>query len=250
MSISAVLSSALTPSLYFYALDFSSVTNIVLIGRIEPPLMLILSAVVLKEVFDRWAFAGAAIALIGAVVMITMRNNTGGEFTFGKGELAALFAVMSFITSTLLTKAKLKEIPFGIFTIYRTILGTIIYFTVAMYLYGAHHFEDVFAPVVLKWTLVYAFIVIIGGQFAFNLALKTAKTGDMSLATSFSPVAAITIATLLVGEDPGDGLYIGGSIIIAGILLAQYARKRKERIARLAEEDALVHESSVNFKGA
>ncbi len=46
----------------------------------------------------------------------------------------------------------------------------------------------------------------------------------MSLATSFTPVAAITIAVLLVGEDLGDGIGLGSSVIIGGILLALYGR--------------------------
>ncbi|MCY3770094.1 MAG: DMT family transporter [Gammaproteobacteria bacterium] len=251
MTISAILSSALTPSLFFFALEFSNVTNVVLIGRLEPPLMLLLSVFVLKIAFDKWAFAGALIALVGAVIIITQRGGETG-FVFGKGEFAALFGILSFITSNILSKKKLNEVPFGVFAIYRTALGTIIYFFWALYLFGPHHFQDVFAPVVLKWTLVYAALVIIGGQFAWNLALKKARSGDMTMATSFTPVASITIAMLLLGEDPGDGIYLGGTIIIAGILTGLWGRKRKERAEkeRLARENAMEHETEYHFKGA
>ncbi len=255
MTISAILSSALTPSLFFFALEFSTVTNVVLIGRIEPPMMLILSCLVLKVAFDRWAFAGALIALSGAVIVITMRSGDAVGFDFGKGEYAALGGIFSFMASNLLSKKKLNEVSFGVFSIYRTILGTIIYFIWAIYLFGPDHFQDVFAPTVLKWTLVYAVIVIIGGQFAWNMALKKARSSDMTLATSFTPIAAITIAVLLIGEDPGDGIWLGGSVIIGGILLALYGRHRKataekRKAEKLARENAMEHESEYHFKGA
>lgn len=254
MSISAVLSSALTPSLFFFALEFSTVTNVVLIGRLEPPLMLILSVLILKSVFDKWAFIGALIALAGAIVVITMRGD-GMGFMLGKGELAAAAGIGSFMASNLLTKKKLKDVSFGIFSIYRTSLGTLIYFFWALYLFGPNHFQDVFAPVVLKWTLVYAIIVIIGGQFAWNLALKKARSSDMTLATSFTPIASITIAMLLIGEDPGDGIFLGGAMIIGGILFALYGRSRKARAEkqkteRLAKENLIEHEGEYHFKGA
>ncbi len=260
MTISAVLSSALTPSLFFFALEFSNVTNVVLIGRLEPPVMLILSTLILGTVFDRWAFGGALIALIGAVIIITMRSDGGAGFEFGKGELAALAGICTFMISNLITKKKLNDVSFGVFSIYRTTLGTVIYFFWALYLFGPNHFQDVFAPVVLQWTIVYAVIVILGGQFAWNLALKKARSGDMTMATSFTPVASITIAMFLLGEDPGDGIYLGGAIIIGGILLAQYGRMRKARLEReaeekqrmeeTAEEHAIDHETEFHFKGA
>ena len=40
LTVSAFLSSAVTPGLFFYALEHTTVTNVVLIGRIEPPLFL------------------------------------------------------------------------------------------------------------------------------------------------------------------------------------------------------------------
>ena len=143
LTLSAFLSSALTPALFFIALDYTTVTNVVLIGRIEPPLFLLATVFVLKEKLDPWAFAAGLIALVGAVIIISLK---GGEaaFTFGKGEIATVFATLSFIASTLVTRIGLKGVPLGIFSIYRTVLGTIIYYFLALYLYGPHHFQDLF----------------------------------------------------------------------------------------------------------
>jgi drug/metabolite transporter (DMT)-like permease len=248
LTVSAVLSSAVTPGLFFFALDQTTVTNVVLIGRIDPPLFILAAAIVLKERFDGWAFIGGVVALVGAAVIIELKND-GASITLGIGEVAAFVATLTFITSTIITRIGLKDVPLGIFSIYRTILGTAIYMSIALYLYGPDHFQDLFAPVVLKWIWVYAIIVIIIGQFAWNLGLKYARSGDVALATSFSPLAAITIAMVLLGEDPGAGLIPGGLIILGGIAVAQFGRIRKARAERMASENPMQLEGSANFKG-
>lgn len=259
LSLSATLSSAVTPALFFVALDYTTVTNVVLIGRIEPPLFLLATLFVLKERLDPWAFAAGLIALVGAVVMIAMNGNDAA-FSFGKGEIAAAVATVSFIASTIVSRIGLKGIPLGIFSIYRTLLGTIIYYFLAIYLYGSMHFQDLFSSVVLKWVWVYAIIVIIIGQFAWTLGLKNARSGDVSLATSFSPLAALVIAMVLLGEDPGPGLIPGGLVILFAIAVGQFGRLRTQRAEKVAAErteseqfdldDALEAEGRVNFKGA
>ena len=184
-------------------------------------------------------------------------NSEGMSFEFGHGEIATVFATLSFIASTIVSRVGLGGIPLGIFSIYRTVVGTIIYYFLAMYLYGALHFQDIFAGIVWKWVWVYAVVVIIIGQFSWTLGLKYARSGDISLATSFSPVAALVIAMLMLGEDPGPGLIPGGAIILLGIAIGRFGRLRRqkaERRAAQAEEmdvdDALELEGRVNFKGA
>ncbi|SEM33947.1 Permease of the drug/metabolite transporter (DMT) superfamily [Roseovarius azorensis] len=255
LTVSGILSSAVTPALFFIALDYTTVTNVVLIGRIEPPLFLLTAWLVLRERLDPWALAAGLIALCGALVMLAL-NRDGGAFTFGKGEIATIFATLSFIASTIISRASLKGIPLGIFSVYRMALGTVVYYFLALYLYGALHFQDIFSAIVWKWVWVYVIIVILIGQFAWTLGLKHARSGDISLATSFSPLAALMIAMILVGEDPGPGLIPGGAIILVAIGIGQYGRSRQKKTERrLAEtrrmetDDALEYEGRVNFKG-
>jgi len=123
LTVSAFLSSALTPALFFFALEFTTVTNVVIIGRIEPPLFLLATWIVLREKFDKWAMFAGLIALVGAVIILAMNADEAASIQFGKGEWATVFATLSFIASTLVARVGLKEIPFGIFSIYRTALG-------------------------------------------------------------------------------------------------------------------------------
>ncbi len=220
LTLSAFLSSALTPGLFFYALEHSSVTSVVLVSRIEPPLFLLAAALFLKERIDRRAFTAGLIALCGALLMIGLRDS-GNLGTFDCGELVAAAATLSYIASTIAARKALQNIPMGIFSIYRTAVGTIIYFGFISLVHGPEQFHNIFAPILLKWIWIYAIIVIVIGQLTWFMALKYARSGDISLATSFSPLAGIIIAMLLLGENPGPGLLPGGALILLAVCVGQ-----------------------------
>ncbi len=221
LTVSAVLSSVLTPGLFFYALEHTTVTNIVLVGRIEPPLFLLATWFFLRERLNPWSMLAGIVALVGAIVIIGAGSDA---VSFGKGELATIAATLSFIASTIVTRAGLRDVPIGIFAIFRTIIGAGLYFTLVSAIFGVQQFQDMFEPIVWQWVWLYAIVVIVLGQVAWNFGLKHARAGDVSLATSFSPIAAIMIAMVLLGEDPGPGLIPGGVLILIAITIGHLGR--------------------------
>mgnify|MGYP000420906571 CR=1 FL=1 len=219
LTLSALLSSAVTPGLFFYALANTSVTNIVLITRIEPPLFLLAAWVFLGESFSRRALAAGLVALSGAIVMISLREG-GGLSALGTGEWAAGAATLAYIASTLVTRTSLRDLPIGVFSVGRTIMGAAMYFALVCMIVGPDAFRDIFAPVLWTWIWLYAGIVIVLAQLAWNMALKYARSEVLSLATSFSPVAAILIAMVLLGETAGPGFVPGAALIVLAIILS------------------------------
>lgn len=229
LTISAFVSSALTPGLFFFALEHSTVTNVVLIGRIEPPLFLMATCLFLKERFDKKAMIAGLIALLGASVMIGFCDTT----TLGPGEWAAFAATLTFMGSTLMARKVLKTVPMGIFATVRTVLGLGFYVILVWTLQGPEQFRGVLSPVLLKQVWVYAVIVFVIGQICWNLALKHAKPGEISLATSFSPLAGIVFAMALMGEHPGAGLIPGAALIMLAIYVGQCKRPVPRRLQSL-----------------
>lgn len=224
--ISAVLSSVITPALFFYALEHTTVTNVVLVGRIEPPLFLLATWFFLRERLNPWAMLAGLIALAGAVVIIGTGGQSGG-LSLGKGEWATVAATLSFIASTIVTRAGLRDVPMGIFAVFRTVIGASLYLLLVSAAFGTDQLQDVFAPVLWQWVWVYAALVIVLGQIAWNFGLKHARAGDVALATSFSPLAAILIAMTLLGEDPGPGLIPGASLILIAIVIGNLGRSAR-----------------------
>lgn len=249
-----IFSGALAPALFFSALDLTSVNNVVLIGRIEPPLTLMFSVCFLKARINNWVAVGSVVSFAGVVVSILLQEPKesmvmmGQNLSIGKGELLAILGAISTVVANVLTKVSLTQISLGMFTIVRTLLGTIIFFIIVIKLYGFFHFVDVFSPFLWQWMFIYAAIIVVAGQLFWFVGLKSTKAADVSLVNSFTPIFGVLFAYLLLQEIPTFSQYLGGIIIILGIMLNQIGvnRLNREKLAsfNLKEEDI-----KIGFKG-
>ncbi len=248
----ALLTSALAPWFFFVAIENTMVTSVVLIAQIEPPLVLVLSLLVFGERVGAWSAIGAALCVLGVFMSVLLQPMTGG-FMIGKGELFAAGAATIYAISTIIARPRLDRIPLGIFTVFRNAVGTVFFFVAAVYLYGAEHFMDVTSPFLWQWMLVYGGIIIVGGQVLWFTGLRTARSIDVSLATSASPIAGVLAAYLILGERPLDAQYIGGGTLVLGIVVGLLGSRR--RFAEASEApvmdtaSALEAETRAGFKG-
>jgi len=220
MIVSALFSSALAPAFTLLALEHTTVTNLVLVGRLEPFVFLLVSAVVLGERLDRWTVAGATVTLLGVGLAFALENR-GGAGRLGMGELYAALAAISLAGSTVVSKSGLQRIPLGIFTVFRTGLAVVVFFCTAVCLYGFAHFHGVRSPFLWQAMAVYGAVFVVGAQLCWFCGLRSARSGDVALAGAFSPIAAILFALLIHGERPSPALAAGGAMIVTGIVIGQ-----------------------------
>ncbi|MFN5516461.1 MAG: hypothetical protein ACK5CA_17445 [Cyanobacteriota bacterium] len=102
----------------------------------------IAGAVILKVRPNGWAVLGSWVSLGGVALAVWF----GGSSTqmemmglrLGTGELFVALAALG----TVADKAQLQSIPLGIVLVYRTALGTLVFFLFALALYGPEHFAD------------------------------------------------------------------------------------------------------------
>ncbi|MEH2106339.1 DMT family transporter [Nostoc sp.] len=222
----AILSGALAPGLIFQALALTGVNNVILVGRLEPPLSLALSVWLLKERVNIWEFIGAIAAFVGVILTIILQPPGEtmmkmGGFGLGVGELLAALGSVAIAASTIIGKKHLSHIPLGIYSIFRTALGTVIFFLIALVLYGSDHFADVLSPFLWQWMFLYGGLIVVVGQSFWIQGLKTSTVSTASLIGSFGPIIGILAAYLILGEAPTLPQYIGGSLILVGIFLSQ-----------------------------
>ncbi|MFB2882049.1 DMT family transporter [Floridanema aerugineum] len=255
LTITGILSGAIAPALIFAALEQTNVTNIVIIGRIEPILTLVLSVWLLNSRVNFWASGGALISLIGVIVTAFLGSSeqmmTMGGFQIGKGEIFVAIAAIIGSISTVFGKLQLQSIPLGIYTIYRNILGTVIFFLLAIWLYGLNHFAEVFSPFLWQWMLIYAAIIVVMGQLCWLAGLKNATSSELNLANLFNPIAAIIMAFLILGEVPTLAQYLGGSLLFIGLILGfvgnLHEAKTSRELAKLSPREAM--EKPIGFRG-
>jgi drug/metabolite transporter (DMT)-like permease len=259
LTIVAILSGAIAPGLFFQALAVTNVNNVVLVGRLEPPLTLALSVWLLKDRVNFWQVVGAIAAFIGVTLTIILQPkaeammNVGG-FHVGLGEILAVVGAVALAVSTIIGKQHLSKIPLGIYSIFRTALGTVIFFFIALTLYGREHFMDAFSPFLWQWMLIYGVVIVVLGQSFWIQGLKACTVSVASLVGSFTPIVAIIAAYLILKEAPTLAQYVGGSLILAGIFLSQLGIRRKvsPRVAGMKVGSTQAEQkvkSGMGFKG-
>ena len=221
----AATSGAIAPSLMFLAVERTSVTNIVLIETIEIPLGLFFAWMIYREKSNWSAVIGAVLALVGVVTTLALQADMPSELMqqgrmrggIGRGEIFAVAGTFLFVLGAEFGRKQLQSIPLGVFSVFRNLVGSLVYLTVIMVMFGPKHFIDLFAPVLWGWMVLYGSVIVVGAQFCWFSGIKRVKPSDIALASAFSPVAGVIFALLILGEVPMLAQIIGGAVILCGI---------------------------------
>lgn len=222
----AVTSGALAPALMFTALSMIPVTSVVLLETVEIPLGLFLAWLFYRQKSSPIAMVGAGLALLGVVVMLILKTSEPGmemagmskaPESAGIGEGMVILAVFLFVAGSVISQRQIQTIPIGIFSVVRNAVGTVIFVILVFVLFGPEHFLDIFHPYLWGWMLVYGGLIVVCGQLCWFSGIREVKAADIALASSFSPVAGVGFAYLILGEVPQSAQIIGGVIILAGI---------------------------------
>lgn len=253
----AILSGAIAPGLIFQALAFTQVNNVVIIGRLEPPLTLALSVWLLSEKLNFWEIIGAIVTFFGITFTIFLQPPsanmmTMGSFSIGIGEVLAATGAIALAVSTIISKRYLSLIPIGIYSIVRTALGTVIFFLSALLIYGKEHFQDAFSPFLWEWMLLYGVVIVVIGQSFWTRGLRTTKVSTASLLGSFTPIVGIIAAYSILHEAPTNAQYIGGCAILIGIFISHIGIRRKmgsQSIEKKLLSTKQEIEAKIGFKG-
>ncbi len=262
----AVLSGALAPGLIFQALSLTPVTNVLLLGRLEPPLTLALSIWVLHARLNRWEVLGSIVAVTGVVLTLAYRlpevivlqtdrsqMTPVAGFQVGLGELMAVSGAICLSIATIVAKKYLGNVPLGISNTVRTGLGTIVYFCLALWMYGFDHFMGVLSPFLWQWMLLYGTVIVVIGQSYWNAGLRNSSIATASLVGSFAPIVGILAAYLILGEIPTQAQYIGGIVILIGLFLGRVGIKaRTDRLKTVGVSSMEIEqelEGKMGFRG-
>ncbi|NEQ52964.1 MAG: DMT family transporter [Leptolyngbya sp. SIO3F4] len=255
MGVVAILGAAIVPTLIFTALSITPVNNVVLISQIDTPLVLALSVWILGDRVNKWVIAGAVISFIGVALTVIIQP-PGNEMVsmmmgmeIARGALLTIIAAVIKAVANIVSKISLRDIPLGIFSVFRMFVGTVFFFGATVILYGPEHFMDVGSPFLWQWMLFYAAIIVVAGQtFWFN-GLKQSTASEVSFATAFNPIVGILSAFILLGEVPTIGQYLGGLVILGGIVLNQIGVQRLNLIRPSQRPSDKVLSESGGFKG-
>lgn len=204
---------------FFSGLKTVEAGRAALIIALNPVAIALGAALWLKDPLSRTRLAGIGLSLLGAAVVISdgepvklLRGDVG------LGELFMLGCVLSWMSYTLLGKAVMAELsPFAA-TTYACLSGAIMLLGPAVRegLAGA-----VATASAITW-LGLLYLGVLGSAVGFSWyydGLRQIGPARAGVFINLVPVFAIALAALLLDEIPTSSLLLGGSLVIAGVVL-------------------------------
>ena len=249
MVIFTILASVIAPTLFFIGLMLTQVINVVLISTLSIPLSLFFGWLVLKQRPSLGVVLSSILALVGILITfflhqsepmsvsmkMTMANvgrGTLGHFlaTIPKsGEICIAVSVTFTAFGVMLSEKVLDHVPTGIFSPLTALAGSIVFFFIAVIVFGWGHFIDLLDPFLWEWMFLYGAIIVGLGLYLWYRGIHGTFPADFSIANSFTPVAGIFFAFLILGEVPEWGQIIGGLVILCGIGVGLFFQLREEK---------------------
>ena len=209
--------SVLVSSLVFQALSDTTVTNIILLGRLGPVLYALLGSWLFQQKITKAEWLGFSLIGIG-VIAITFLNN---DFQVKQGDLLVLASTVAFALSTSVSKkllkqqASLKAIVFA-----RNLIASVVFFAIALQFFGPRHFSDLFSGRLWLIMSVYALVVVVLSQFAWFAALKKLNSTVVARWMVLSPIFGVFYAFVLNGERPSVVQGVAFGVIMTGLVIS------------------------------
>ena len=220
---------ALLSSLIFMGLNYTSVTNAVLLSRFGPVLFALLGAFLLGKKITKLEFFGFTLILVG-IGAITLRESM---YQLNRGDVLILASAVVYAITALIGKLMLSEkcsLAVVVFT--RNFISAIVFFIIATMLFGFNHFGDVFSGQLWIVMSIYALIIIVIAQLLWYASLGKLDSRTVGALASLSPVFGVVYAYFLNGERPSIVQINAFIIIMIGLFISSLGKakpKQKER---------------------
>ena len=226
----------LLSALIFLGLQETTVTNAVLLGRLGPVLFAIAGALVLGKRIRRLEWVGFSMIAVG-VVAIALRTS---NFQPNRGDLLILLSTIVFAVSALINQVMVASAPtLHVVVFSRNLLSSVIFFFIALRLFGPHHFTDAFSGQLWIIMAIYSLVVIVFAQFLWYASVNYLDSRVIGRLTVLSPIFGVTYAFLINGEQPTPIQLATLTVIIIGVLIASISKPKNNR----AEIDTMVKET-------
>lgn len=219
------LFAALMASLIFTGLSYTTVTNAVLLGRFGPVLYALAGSCLSRKPLSRFEWIGFSFILFGIFAIVLQEN----MFNINQGDLLILGSTFVFAISSLVSKATFSGMSnLSVVVFSRNFISSVVFFVIAVWLFGPEHFSDAFSGQLWSVMFVYALIVIVFAQFLWFSALGQLDSRAVGRLTALSPVFGVFYAFVLNGERPSSVQVTAFLVIMVGVLITNFSKQPKD----------------------
>ena len=235
----------LLSTLIFIGLEFTMVTNAVLLGRLGPVIFALAGAALFGKVISRAEWIGFGFIIAGMLLIVLFTSN----LAINIGDLFIIASAFVYAATSLIGKWMLAgDVPLRTVVFTRNAVSSVIFFLVANVLFGPGHFADAFSGRLWIVMAIYALIVIVLSQFLWYAALGRLDSRVIGRWSSISPLFGVLYAFLLNGERPTEVQLLSFVVIMVGIAITTLRPATPAITARRAVEEIAVRgESSASM---
>lgn len=216
---------ALAFALSHWGIERSSATNAALLIIVEPLTLLLLGPALLGERLTRREVAGAALALLGALLVVTdgIPGVTLGILPRWRGDLLLVLAGVAYAVYSLLGRPVLTASNASVVTA-RSILWGAVAMAPLVAVEWARGARPLAGAAGLAGTLYLALVITAGGYVAWNWALARVEASRAAVFLTVQPVVGALLGAAVLGDPVSAYTIAGGALIVAGLWMSAAAR--------------------------
>lgn len=214
-------------SMWVTSLEYTTVASSVILVTSHPILVGTISHFILKDKLSKINFIGIFVAIAG-VMILTMGDFRTGTFSDNMllGDILAFLAGICAGIYILGGRKMRKKLPVATYAFMVYLFATIFLLFQCL----ATNTQIYPMPANEYWLfLAMALIPGVLGHTLYNWSLKHVTATVVSVSLLGEPIGASILALFMLGEIPGYFVFIGGPIVLAGILMASMRKKKKRR---------------------
>jgi drug/metabolite transporter (DMT)-like permease len=212
-----VLAIPLNQLLFLYGLQYTSPARSAIWFGATPIFVFLLAVPILGEKATLRKVLGTFASFVGVALVLEGGGRNGGTIF---GDMIIILAVISWAFYTVLGKPLLRKYGPLPMTAYALSIGTAIYFPFGLYL--TRHFD--FTQVTTAgWAglLYIALATSVVGYSIWYWALARMEAIKLAIFQNIQPIAGTALSVLFVNETLGIFFFVGGILIVGGVLLTQ-----------------------------
>jgi drug/metabolite transporter (DMT)-like permease len=209
--------------LWNMAIVSTTVMEATLLVMLYPLLVAAVETLFLKRPLGWPVVVGGLVAFAGATIM-TLGPNAGQSSLYGN--LLALLAAFFYAGSLLIIARYCRGYPVQAVTFWQMLSAAL--FSLPTFLW-----EDSFIPAATPdWGFMTIYgLVTFGGYLLINIGLTRIAASVAAILGYAQPVIATVIAYFLLAEMPSLLAFLGGAVVLGGLLLAATGRAARTGIA-------------------
>ncbi|EMT6574357.1 DMT family transporter [Providencia rettgeri] len=206
--------------LFFYGLQIIPASRAALLVAINPAMIAFISFLLWQEKVSLKKGVGITLCVVGAIILLSEKTPSSDIFMVSKGDLAILGCVISWGIYTVAGKNVIKEIGALHTVTYAVLFGTLLLIVTSLCLDITLDTVSLFS---LKDLVSLGYLGILGSAIAYVWYYQGVSQLGAAGAGAFialNPLSAVIVGTLFLNEQISTVIFIGGILIVLGILIA------------------------------